>query len=329
MTSHLIIDRFPKLSAWYHTQGKQQENILCDLCDSIAQSETASVIQSLASLLTEQVKSNATENIQYLEDSCSAFACELSQIILQAAERGIYENQIAPLYAALSKLATSTKLTVYCFIAAWVALNCDDPQNCIKLCDKTNAKSSDLYGLKGQACMESQQFQLAWDCFQLATQLAPKDPLQWFWLAKAAYAMGQNNHAWDAAEQCHILEPRDVQIGILLSLIAMIEPYQNQRLLYAWHALWDITDGEISNGYLIAVMMEIALLLRSPLKLQQIIHATNVARMTYTEDLTRKLPQFLRELQRTDFTAIKPQAIDLFMRITNQDWPRKEQKTKY
>lgn len=318
MTSKTLLGHFPKLALWYKEEGRFQANKLTDLCEALSQSHIEEITHSLGLHLQKLTESNAKENINDMEDDCLVYDCEFSQILLLASEWGLRENKLGALKEAIYTLAQITQSSVYLFIAAWLALNCDDFHKCIQICDAAPHKNSDFYGLKGQACLESKQFALARQCFLMSTKLAPKDPLQWFWLAKTCFGLG-DDYAWDAALQCAQLAPKDPEVGILLSMIALEEPIRSERMTGAWNTLWNQIELHSTNGFVLGILMDMALSLKDPYKVDLLVDRINPSQVDQVSELTGKLPSFLKKLQYEEFTAVKPAVIDFLASITKQD----------
>ena len=266
-------------------------------------------------------KGSAKDNLEELEDFCSSFDAAFSQILLAIVERTILAG-VSDIFApSLYKLAQNAKLTVYCFIGAWLALNEDNPTQAIALCDLAPQKSGDIYGLKGQACLDAQHYRRAHQAFVQSTRLAPLDPVQWFWLAKSSYALANHEEAWQAASKCHDLAPQNLEAVVLMSIIAR-STKEASKINQVWSLLWSISGPSIQSAPVLITLLELALSLEDSRKLEAILEQTALESLSPSKELAKKLPPLLRELEKDCFVGLKPKALDTLAKVFSPDEPR-------
>ena len=133
--------------------------------------------------------------------------------------------------------------------------------------------------------------------------------MQWFWFAKSALTVDEVDDAWTAVLECLRLQKDNPQPKILLAFVATTEPLLDSRLNVAWKQIFELQEEGINNGFLAGMLYEIAFCLKDPEKVLTVTE--NLEPMTQNgEDLIKKLPYILRELNSSQMQVLRPIVIE-------------------
>lgn len=99
-------------------------------------------------------------------------------------------------------LADCTGIAALRFTAAWIAFNMNEFDFCIKECEKIEDHGHHVFGLMGQAQLESGDPRSAIDSINIALKMNPNDAALWFQLTKAFYVLEEHSAAWTALDSC-------------------------------------------------------------------------------------------------------------------------------
>ena len=315
MENQTFLSEYPNLEEWYfHRAGQENQKQLFDLCRSLNHSEIQNVSLDISKFLTQifETTSNLKSDLECLEELCLLQGVEINAIYVKIIESSITENCISQLFEVFKNLAMQSKSAVYCFFSAWMALNTDQLEECIELCDITDVSNSDFKGLAGQANLELQNFEEALACFEAATEEKPLDPIHWFWLAKSAFALNRPEEAWQASMECYKLRPTHVEACLLLGIIASEENFYPDNLIDAWTALWGHLQHTANQGLISGILFEIGFKLEDEDKMIELINQLNFRKLASSSDFSKNLGSILKGLNKQGWFEANKLFIDRY-----------------
>ncbi|SME89925.1 tetratricopeptide repeat protein [Pseudobacteriovorax antillogorgiicola] len=301
MSTSSYLSHYPNLEQWYFHKGLQDENrTLFRLCRSLNAEGFNEVCDNISFFflnLTNLSENDLIETLEDLETYCSAMKTNYHNLVVQIVERSIKEDCWQSLYSSLSALARKSKMSIYCFMSAWMALNTDKREDCLEFYELSDQKNADFHSLLGQAYIELEQFDKAHRCFELSTEMAPLDPIHWFWHAKSAFTLGLTDEAWQSAKECQNLLPHNAEACVLLGMITTeIDGPRQSQLEVAWNALWPLIDHVEDPGFLAQLMFGIGFKMSDESYTHALIEKINFKRLARNTEFIGKLGSILREL---------------------------------
>jgi tetratricopeptide (TPR) repeat protein len=201
-------------------------------------SEPEAIVQRLGSLLVEGSASNLKRVINLLSDTFARTTSPLDRFLEVDGVVSLAKLRLADLLSDIASAAfqcgeglacakcfatisKATKLDVTRFLAAWAFLNISEYESCIWECEQVTTPNSSVYALLGQAFLESGQANQAIEALRVATTLDAREPIAWFFLAKANFTASNHVQAWRACENLRELETDSVEVDLLQGIIAV------------------------------------------------------------------------------------------------------------
>lgn len=304
MDDQTYLSSFPHLEEWYFNHGSQDFDnvILFKVCKALLTSNLTKLIDRLCFILnTINQLDDASEELVQLESATSSFGLSLPDLLVHISEQSIHQNIETPLlHSTFSNIARKTATPTYCFLAAWICLNTGNYEGVIQNCKLSSTKNSDFFGIMGQAYLEMRNFKQALQNLELATEHAPLDPLHWFWLAKCLFSMEQIEEAGHAALHCFKLVPDNIEAAVLVSIV--LEDTSCIHILKdAWNEVVEHIQSEDSiNGYIVNVLLSIAIKLKDKSKIQEAINTAEPLHIQKCSLLRENCFKFIEDLNTLD-----------------------------
>jgi tetratricopeptide (TPR) repeat protein len=180
--------------------GQILQNVQLSLEVTPDHSEIVSWIQAV----TEFCKNSTNPREEFiaaetrLNEIDSSFVKGAGTIASASFEYGLERNVLKSMLA----LADCTGIAALRFTAAWIAFNMNEFDFCIRECEKIEDHGYHVFGLMGQAQLESGDPKSAIDSINIALKMNPNDAALWFQLTKAFYVFDEHSAAWTALESC-------------------------------------------------------------------------------------------------------------------------------
>lgn len=231
---------YPKLHDWYSVkksgcQLTKNDSLIEATALSIAEAVFAQSPESRFKIWLTSLDAflhhsqQPGEDYQNLERFLSGMQFELTNF---NSEMGYlaFESQQADAYGVVTgSLARQTNLVSFWFLRAWTALNSEDFETCIRICDSVHEDFAPIFTLKGQALLESGFAQESIPALEKALELDPGEILTWFQLAKAEWTLNHPLEAWDALDQCLRLRKLHPEVLIFQAQIALESETMNHK----------------------------------------------------------------------------------------------------
>lgn len=233
-TSQRVLDalaRMPELSRWFSAQTKPLTIAdpvpfhLWTLVRALKANE-AIRCRTWTEPLNLLIESNATalESILQTDELANTLGYSLTDIYTPLAESAILSGEGKRAFTVLQKLADSSGLAAFRFLAAWTAFNDDELAVCIAECEKTTEPFAPIYTLLGQALLESGKTHDAIDALKVATKIDTTDPLPRVQLIKAYLVLDIPTEAMRLIDECRKILGPNIEIECLAAMSIMASP---------------------------------------------------------------------------------------------------------
>lgn len=225
-------------------------------------------------------------------------------IIATAAFDYHLENEVL---GSLLKIADLTGIAALRFTAAWTAFNMNDFETCITECEKIEDHGYHVYGLMGQAQLESGNPVQAIDTLTIALRMNEKDPALWFQLSKANYVLGSNEAAWYAVDSCIKSGGQGAECAIMRCAIASAahaqgSPDASDYIESAFEFLKEVYPVD-NNKHLLA------------------IYATKMAMFTDCESaFIKKMDYYRKQTSSDGIEKLRPEIAEILRQLQSRQW---------
>lgn len=264
------LKNYPKLSTWFDKRQKMSvdtygypEQLIYSMCQVLAAKNSYSSLIDLNLKLFKVFKDhrNPESLLEEVENNLLSLEAPFGELLYQVAILMIQNDCGAQFLESTSAIADITDTALFKFIAAFTALNTNDYERCIVLCESIDAPFADSYTLQGQALLESGRCKEAIECLKVAVQLAPSGGVAYFQLAKAYYAINDNERAFNCLLEIKKEGANTIEIAIFLALIVLdINDGDLKRIKTAWYGLKPYLEEFRQNPLVINSLFDLAIL---------------------------------------------------------------------
>lgn len=193
--------------------------------------------------------------------------------------------------------AEKSKIAALRFLAAWTALNCNQPDICIDECEKVDEPFAPLHSLQGQAYLETGKAKEALEALDVATTLAPHDAVAWFQKAKALHVMDRSPEAFESLRACEHLAPQNDEIALMMGMVALDSEVKSAVKEYAWKKLRTHLSSLDHIPQVPLTLIRLSLKLGDKHKALDVISTWQTQGNLRSPDEFRDLTEILRDLQ--------------------------------
>jgi tetratricopeptide (TPR) repeat protein len=194
-------------------------------------------------------------------------------------------------FATISK---ATKFDVMRFLSAWAFLNISEYESCIWECEQVTTPNSSVYALLGQAFLEAGQVNQAIEALKVATTLDAREPIAWFFLAKASFSANNHAQAWRACECLREIEPDSAEVDLLQGFIAV--EMGSEYCLKAFRYLKRNLENYGNNPDVVVTLFRLAIGAERREWFAEVTATVELAPMMRTKAFIQQLPIVLRQL---------------------------------
>lgn len=249
-----FIDRFEKLAVWSRSsESRQNYPVLNEFCELLKTNSWQNLADDAIDFFeTKDLEAIISLNHQ-MDENSFAFEQILSTLVEELVKRGHSENLLTSFQNKIDKLESDT----FCFLMAWLSLNSNRQDLCIGYCNQAKLSSAEISAIKGQAFWELSKPRHATVCFEKASELAPLQALNWFWLGKCYWSSNRFLEGWQAATECIKLVPGDIEAHILAISIFAAAPTGTIPLHKLDSVLLKLPTKILHNGFYLSHLIEI------------------------------------------------------------------------
>jgi tetratricopeptide (TPR) repeat protein len=308
-------DQFPGLSQINHhlATGEANFNLSAEaatfcqaLLFALANSSTTNLIKQMDQAVDQwlQRTGDASQGLDEVSQLWTSYQTNLDQVFSFLAEQAVMNQEGIALARTLQKIAQHSSAPIFHFLSAWIFLNLNEREACIRQCHQVKIPYSPIQSLLGQAYMEQGKLPQASKALQNAVRMDPQDLLSWFMLAKVYLAQDQLDQAWEATQKCHALAPGHPEVHALIGLIAIDERHQmTSWLKSAWHQLYPHWLGQPDQGLLTVMLYQLAFRLDDRHKARSLTDQAHWPALRESSDFMQQLSWLLRSFQQKNWWA--------------------------
>lgn len=298
---------YPKLHDWYSVrksglQPARYDTVIESTAFSIAEAVFAATAKTRISIwhTTLDTFLNQSEfprdDYQKLERFLSGMHFDLTQFNSELGYEAFQENMVRDFSGTINHLARKTNLVSFWFLSAWTALNTEDYESCLSICESVKEDFAPIFTIKGQALLESGFTQESIPAFERSLELDPGDLLTWFQLAKAEWTLNHPEEAWNALEQCLQKTGQHPEVLIFQAQIAVESESMGGKRVELLSRLKPFLDSLHGDSLYANFVTRLALVLGSKESTREIIEKISWAKVC--EDLIKQksLAPILKQL---------------------------------
>ena len=229
VAGHRSLKKFPALASWYELRGKWTpkdrslpEWIAIKTCAALDGDQDVHALKIWIDSLHECFSASQNLRRDFLEITTqfSDYDADFTEILGDLSHLAVQLNLGGSLLPVLQMGAVKTHFTALRFLAAWTALNCDNPDLCIEECEHVEEASAPIHALQGQAYLELGKPLEALEALHVATTLSPQDIIPWFQKAKALQVLDRSIDAFHALKVCEHLAPGSNEVALFMAMVA-------------------------------------------------------------------------------------------------------------
>lgn len=283
----MSLDQYPNLKKWYLAAMRQNqargsaslsfgddtprrqvesaqsapEALLTALCKSLDSQDPEQAVFIWTKGLDAFVSASPEPLADFLavDEMAISDGLAMTDYTAQIAENSLRLGIGPSTVATLSMVADYIPLTAFRFLSAWMLLNLDDKAGCIDECDKITDPHGSVYALLGQAYLELGDVGSAVDALKVAVELDAREPMTWFFLAKAHLLLNAQKEAWASLICCEQLAGQSRETCALRVFIALNPPKNEVFLQGAWDCALEVFQSESIPSSLIVLLLNLAL----------------------------------------------------------------------
>jgi len=311
---------YPRLLRWMADNKVRRkhftpaENLVWQLARSMTASDPARLICAWNEAIDDLINDNknAYEDFLAAEDLLILLGVNFMEVSVEIAEKSLTAGLSDAMLATCERAADATAMVSFRFLAAWLALNSNELERCIDLCEKVEQPFSAIYTLHGQALIESLQPAAAIEVLEAATSLSPQEILAWFQLAKAYDINEQPEEAWRCLQSCLALAPQNLEIATFMAIVSLHEPSEQDKQMAAWNTLWPHRHLLREKTNFVVLMADLSFALNEAKLFQQLIEVIDWQALYGEANFMRALPKILRQMHQRKWL---PQSVALLAEL--------------
>lgn len=295
----LRLDDFPSLERWFNLQQRSSsldyiEKCTQDLCLLLRQNPEPKFDQYLATIIKFlKIGGSLSELLSFLQ--IQDFSLE--RMLMEIAESAAIQED-THIVDLIQTLAESTSLPSIKFLAAWTCFNTNDLQGCLNHLEKIDLPTSASLTLQGQAMLEMGSISDAIQAFSAASRRDPHDPLPFFQLSKAEFAINHFDEAWTAIRSCQQLTPLNEEVSIFMSLISLHQdPTDPKKIEASWAAMKTLQHSSKDMTAYSEMMIDLAFASGKESNMTWIASNLDLKSIYMVDSMVNKLPLILRSLK--------------------------------
>ncbi len=232
-----------------------------------------------------------------IEELCFSLKCELTQLLAIIAELAIQHDHGEKTQKCFHNIANSTNQVQIRFLSAWTAFNTQQYETCIAECDAITDTFAPVYGLMGQAYLETGRIKDAIECLTTASRLLPQDATTWFQLGKAHHVSGDLKNAISAIKMCVKLLPNADEALLYLALLHAEAGLNSDDTRHALNQSLQLLTRHDANLQVATTLLKLASITQEAMLAETIVKKVMWSKIRDTEQITKLMPQLLRSLQ--------------------------------
>lgn len=322
MTHGWSIGYFQKLKSWLeHHQiqpDKTQEPLqyfnwkFCDILNSNESLLPFLLLDFYKECLSS--KEDLSKIIKSLDTFLARHEFDFYQFIAQITEISLNHLLGEEILVILRQLNQKAEIPQFRFLAAWVALNTNNLQDCIYQATKLGNKNADALTIKGQALLESNMIDEGIATLEAATRIDSTQTLAWFQLAKGYYSISRYEESWYALRHCQRLNPNNAEIALFLAILAL-QTSQKDWLKIAWISLKPHLTDYCDNIEVVLKLLLIAIHLKQKAMAQEVINSADWSKIQNNKAFLANISSILHPLGQNQWYDL---ANLLLIKVTNK-----------
>ena len=260
------LEDHPQLWRWFASHREVRESddpvtyTLYRLCCALSAEDSQflpCLEATLSHLLTVENPASVVDGVERIMAQSGA---PLAEFFTEALEFALLQGCGGQFHDLMAALAAKSKLVTFYFLAAWMALNLDQLEDCINHCELVTTPFAPITTLHGQALLDLGEADEAIDVLQIAVKLAPEEPLAWFQLAKAFHLRDRNEEALAALRRLRRILPKNGEVCLMMVIVvAAVNEADPALCEEAWNAIMPFAGDLTKDCVTVSHMFNLAM----------------------------------------------------------------------